>query len=456
MSNWNAINSKIALTLLAVGTLLLSGIGAYNHTHLKNTLYEQMDNEVTEVKYRLVESLPQLLWEFNYDYAKRVIDNETRNQFIVNIHLTAENGKFTYAASQQNGEEYQGDTIVKNFALNYVDQGVSYDVGAISVEVSTKAIDTTLINDMISVVFQVFLLDAVILFLIWKYASTLQRLENNLQYLDKLINSYSDSVIVVDHKQNVKTVNKAALETFNLTDTPPDKIILADIVSKVIPSQRSYFTHALFGMPFKKGPYEISVHSGKHMLTVKSEELAFANEKLQIAMIRDVTNHHYDQLRIAKDRELFLTIKAIQDNFLIGGQLSQGFEEVLEMLTRISECEFGMVAEIENAADNSIQVIASTEDFSFASIGQSNLSTILESVNLTHRSICMAGVSNLIASSKETKVHIIVMPLVISSQLVGIVALGDKHSQIDRGLKPGSNPCFPVSAVCFTSLNKRH
>ncbi|WP_434361265.1 ATP-binding protein [Parasalinivibrio latis] len=455
MNKWKAINSKIALTLLAVGTLLLSGIGAYNHTHLKNTLYEQMDNEVSEVKYRLVESLPPLLWEFNYDYAKSIIYNEARNQFIVNILLTAEDGKFSYTTNQSEKVGTGTDTIVKNFTLNYIDQGISYEVGAISVEVSTSVIDTTLINDIISVVFQVLLLDAVILFLIWKYASTLQHLENNLHYLDKLINSYSDSVIVVDHKQNIKTVNKAALETFNLTNIPAEKIMLADIVSKVVPSQRSYFTHALFGMPFKKGPYEINVQSGKHMLTVKSEELAFANQTLQIAMIRDVTNHHYDQIRIAKDRELFLTIKAIQDKFLVGGQLSRGFEEVLEMLTRISECEFGMIAEIENSADNSIQVIASTENFSFASMGQNNLSTILESVNLTHRSICMAGISNLITNNKETKVHIIVMPLVISSQLVGIVALGDKYSQIDRGLETWLQPVLSsLSSMLYFAQQK--
>ncbi|WP_235869202.1 PAS domain-containing protein [Veronia nyctiphanis] len=432
-----AIRTRLAIVLLICGTLILSFFGYLNYHHTKTRLMEDMDAEITALANRLKFRLPDTLVNGDYDSVIKDLESESSSRFVKKLEVIAAQEKFRYATRETpivspNDSAFQ----VRIFDLQYMEPGKNKIVGSLFIFEDASLIEETLASEILTGVLQIFILDVMIMFLIWKYARAITEIESSKNYLNTVIHSYKDGLLVLADDHKVITANEAAIKIFDLPQSESSSITLTDIISKVVPDSRAYFSQALYGLTNKKVNYQLETSGGKIIVQVRSTQITVGDEILQVAIIRDITEQHIDKIKVSKGAELFSAVKTLQDKFLTSDDFHRSFKEVLSILLKIGESNHGVILEVDHKEEKKYRVLAQTRLIANGYISPDFIDTVVNEVLGTNKATRNLQVAGLGAESKLV-INTLCIPLFLSEELVGIVCLCDESTFMSRNYSNG-------------------
>lgn len=427
------MRTKLAVILVVSGTLILSLFGIYNYYKTHDRLYGEMDYEINAIATRLSLRLPNQLWNYDFDAIVNDLQSESLSRFVYRIEVVSKDDNFRHITAPKDGR-FDNEFRLRSFPLIYTELNEPNKVGELIIYEDPRPIDNTLTSEIVSGIVQVFLLDLMIMFLIWKYARAIKEIESSKNYLNTIIHSYKDGLVVMADDHRVTTLNEAARRMFELEDTPLENVSLAQIIAKVVPDSRAYFSQALYGFNTKNLNYELNGEKNKVIVQVRSTRIDVGEQQLQAAIIRDITEQHLDKIKVSKGAELFSAVKALQDQFLTSEDFHNSFREVLKILLKIGESNHGIIVELDYDSANNYRVLAQTRLIANGYVSEQFVNGVITKVIETQqgdRSLQLAGLS---ADKGNLIINSLSMPLFLSNQLVGVVCLFDESTNYDEDL----------------------
>ncbi|CZF86408.1 ATP-binding protein [Grimontia marina] len=427
------MRTKLAVILVVSGTLILSVFGVFNYYKTHDRLYGEMDFELQSIIARLSYRLPAQMWNYDFDSVTKDLESESLSRFVYRIEVISKDDNFRHITRPKSGE-FNNEFRLRSIPLIYDELDEETKVGDLIIYEDPRPIESTLTSEIVSGIAQVFLLDLMIMFLIWKYARAIKEIESSKNYLNTIIHSYKDGLLVLGEDHEISTLNEAARRMFELDDVPLEKVTLSRIIAKVVPDSRAYFSQALYGFNTKSLNYELIRSNDRQIVQVRSNKIEVNEKPLQVAIIRDITEQHLDKIKVSKGAELFSAVKTLQDKFLISDDFHNSFREVLKILLKIGESNHGIIVELDYEAQNNYRVLAQTRLIANGYVSEDFVRNVVMRVIDTQkgdRSLQLAGLS---ANNGKLIINSLSMPLFLSNQLVGVVCLFDESTNYDEDL----------------------
>ncbi|WP_439438064.1 PAS domain S-box protein [Salinivibrio costicola] len=351
----NKVGMRLAVILIVLATLLLGVFGYYNYHVAKERLESDMNQDINSITQRLKQRLPTLMWNYDFNNVQNDLDSEIGSRYVHRLELTDSNEQFRYVTDSK-GMRSSDELKEINVSLVYDQGGQSVDVGRLIIYQDSRYIDKELNTEIFRTATQIILLNLLVGFFIWKYAKQINRAEQSRAYLNTVIHSYTDALLVLGDKHSIITINESAKKLFELESIPDEAISLSTIISRVTPNSRGYFSQALYGLNGRvERSYEIETDEGVRVVQVKSTPIKDEDPRaLNVAIIRDITEQHLDKQKVSKGAELFSAMKSLQDKFLIRDDFKKSFKDVLDILLRIGESNHGIIVEVGHHDDTNI------------------------------------------------------------------------------------------------------
>ncbi|OOF09641.1 hybrid sensor histidine kinase/response regulator [Salinivibrio sp. PR5] len=442
----NRVGMRLAIVLIVLATLLLGGFGFYNYYVAKSRLESDMNQDLTSISQRLKQRLPTLMWNYDFENVQNDLNSEMGSRYVHRLELIDANGQFRYVTDSK-GTRADSELSQLTIPLEYDDRSRSIKVGDLIIYRDSRYIDKELNTEILRTTTQIVLLNLLVVFFIWKYAKQISRAEQSRAYLDTVIHSYTDALLVLGEKHSIITINDSAKRLFELESVPDEAITLSAIVSRVKPNSRAYFSQALYDLNGKTNrSYEIETENGERVVQVKSTPIKDEDPRaLNVAIIRDITEQHLDKQKVSKGAELFSAMKSLQDKFLIREDFSKSFHDVLKILLRIGESNHGIIVEVggndePDHAGLPYHVLAQTRLIQNGYVGDEFVRNLLVEIIETKqskRSLQMAGVAG---NNQKMIINVLGLPLYMSNQLVGVVCLFDESTTYDDELQSWIDP----------------
>lgn len=427
------MRTKLAIILLIIGTMILGIFGVFNYYKTHDRLYGQMDYKLNAITTRLSYRLPTRMWNYDFETVIKDVESEAISRFVYRIEVISKDDNFRHITAPKEGD-FDNEFRLRTLPLIYEGMGDAIKVGDLVVYEDPRTVESTLKSEIVSGIVQVFLLDLIIMFLIWKYARAIKEIESGKNYLNTIIHSYKDGLLVLGENHQVFTLNEAAKRMFELEDVPLEEISLSKIIAKVVPDSRAYFSQSLYGFNTKSINYELIRNQGRQIVQVRSNSIDVNEKPLQVAIIRDITEQHLDKMKVSKGAELFSAVKTLQDKFLVSDDFHNSFREVLKILLKIGESNHGIIVELDHGETDKYRVLAQTRLIANGYVSEDFVRDVVRRVIDTQkgdRSLQLAGLS---ASSGKLIINALSMPLFLSNQLVGVVCLFDESTNYEEDL----------------------
>ncbi|XKY38575.1 ATP-binding protein [Enterovibrio sp. 27052020O] len=396
-------------------------------------LHGELEYEISSIATRLSYRLPNQLWNFDFETVINDLESEALSRFVYRIEVVANDDSFRHITPPKDGR-FDNEFRLHRFPIMYEELDKPRAVGELIIYEDPRPIDNTLTSEIVSGISQVFLLDLMIMFLIWKYASAIKEIESSKNYLNTIIHSYKDGLLVLGEDHKVSTLNDAAKRMFELDDIPIEETSLTNIISKVVPDSRAYFSQALYGFNTKNLNYELVRSKDKVIVQVRSTKIEVNDMPLQVAIIRDITEQHVDKMKVSKGAELFSAVKTLQDKFLVSDDYHNSFKEVLKILLRIGESNHGLIVEVDYSEKNNYRALAQTRLIANGYVSEEFVKSVVTKVIETQKGDRSLQVAGLTTTNNKLIINSLCMPLFLSNQLVGVVCLFDESTSYDDDL----------------------
>ena len=442
----NRVGMRLAVVLMVLATLLLGVFGYYNYHVAKERLESDMNQNINSITQRLKQRIPTLMWNYDFKNVQNDLDSEMGSRYVHRLELTDSNDQFRYVTDSKGvrSSDELNEIIVP---LVYNEENQSIQVGQLIIYQDSRYIDKELNTEVLRTATQIVLLNLLVVFFIWKYAKQISRAERNRAYLDTVIHSYTDALLVLGDKHRIITINESAKKLFDLESVPDEVISLSTIISRVTPDSRGYFSQALYGLNGRiNRSYEIETDEGIRVVQVKSTPIKDEDPRaLNVAIIRDITEQHLDKQKVSKGAEFFSAMKSLQDKFLIREDFNKSFKDVLDILLRIGESNHGIIVEAGHHDDDMdsdlpYRILAQTRLVKNNFIGEEFVRGLIEDIIETKqskRSLQMAGVTG---HNQKMIVNVFGTPLYMSNQMVGVVCLFDESTTYNEELQSWIEP----------------
>ncbi|OEE64109.1 hybrid sensor histidine kinase/response regulator [Enterovibrio norvegicus FF-162] len=427
------MRTKLAVILLICGTLILSMFGAFNYVKTHDRLHGELEYEIASIATRLSYRLPNQLWNFDFETVVKDLESEALSRFVYRIEVVANDDSFRHITPPKDGR-FDNEFRLHRFPITYSELDKPRPVGELIIYEDPRPIENTLTSEIVSGIAQIFLLDLMIMFLIWKYARAIKEIESSKNYLNTIIHSYKDGLLVLGEDHKVTTLNEAAKRMFELNDIPLEKTSLTDIIAKVVPDSRAYFSQALYGFNTKNLNYELVRSHDKVIVQVRSTKIEVNDAQLQVAIIRDITEQHLDKIKVSKGAELFSAVKTLQDKFLVSDDYHNSFKEVLKILLRIGESNHGLIVEVDYNEKDNYRPLAQTRLVANGYVSEEFVKSVVTKVIETTKGDKSLQVAGLTTNNNKLIINSLCMPLFLSNQLVGVVCLFDESTSYDDDL----------------------
>lgn len=451
------IRTKLAAVLILSGTLILSLFAFYNYYHTHDRLNSELEYEISSIATRLSHRLPIHLSNLDFDTVAKDLDSESTSRYVYRIEVIATDGNFRHI-SKAKDNRIDNEFRLHVYPLIYDDVDPALHVGELIIFEDSSSIRNSLNSEIMSGISQVFLLNLLIMFLIWKYARAINEIESNQNYLNTIIHSYKDGLLVLEDDHKMLTINDAAKSIFELVDIEDKNIQLSDIISKVIPDSRAYFSQALYNFNKKNINYELTRSTDQLIVQVRSTRIQVNDKSLQVVIIRDITEQHLDKIKVSKGAELFSAVKTVQDEFLTNEDFNLSFKEVLKILLKIAESNHGVIVEIEMDGETDVEhrVLAQTRLIANGFFSKEVIQSVISEVIETKRAKRSLQLSGLAANNSTLIINSLTMPLFLSNQLVGVVCLFDESTRYDDNLLAWLEPVLSsLSAMVNFARQKK-
>lgn len=443
----NQVGMRLAVVLMVLATLLLGVFGYYNYHVAKERLESDMNQDINSITQRLKQRLPTLMWNYDFNNVQNDLDSEMGSRYVHRLELTDSNDQFRYETDSK-GMRSSDELNKVIVPMVYNETSPSVQVGKLIIYQDSRYINRELNTEVLRTATQIVLLNLLVVFFIWKYAKQINRAERSRAYLDTVIHSYTDALLVLGEKHRIITINESAKKLFELESVPDEAISLSTIISHVTPNSRGYFSQALYGLNGRvERSYEIETDGGVRVVQVKSTPIKDEDPRaLNVAIIRDITEQHLDKQKVSKGAELFSAMKSLQDKFLIREDFKKSFKDVLDILLRIGESNHGIIVEVGHHDDDDIdynlpyRILAQTRLVKNNFIGEEFVRGLIEDIIETKqskRSLQMAGVAG---NNQKMIVNVFGTPLYMSNQMVGVVCLFDESTTYNEELQSWIEP----------------
>ncbi|OOE50227.1 ATP-binding protein, partial [Salinivibrio kushneri] len=443
----NKVGMRLAVILIVLATLLLGVFGYYNYHVAKERLESDMSQDINSITQRLKQRLPTLMWNYDFNNVQNDLDSEMGSRYVHRLELTDSNEQFRYVTDSK-GMRSSDELKEINVSLVYDQGGQSVDVGRLIIYQDSRYIDKELNTEILRTATQIILLNLLVGFFIWKYAKQINRAEQSRAYLNTVIHSYTDALLVLGDKHSIITINDSAKKLFELESVPDEAISLSTIISRVSPNSRGYFSQALYGLGGQlQRSYEIDTDQGVRIVQVKSTPIKDEDPRaLNVAIIRDITEQHLDKQKVSKGAELFSAMKSLQDKFLIREDFGKSFQDVLQILLRIGESNHGIIVEVGHSDDDPIKtnlpykVLAQTRLVKNEFIGEEFVRGLIEEIIETKQSKRSLQMASVAGNNQKMIINVYGTPLYMSSQMVGVVCLFDESTTYNEELQGWIEP----------------
>ena len=170
-----SLRFNLLTSLLVVVLLIL--FGAYNQNQTRHALKAGLDKQIEATVYRLTQSIPSTLWNFEMEQMLSIVSSEVYAQEVRGIFVFDKNSLVLGRMTNDQDEVIESElppnvTAMKEAPLTFLDAGEENIVGRIIVVVDESAIDNllqrSLIRTVIQLIVMVILLVAVLTILLKK------------------------------------------------------------------------------------------------------------------------------------------------------------------------------------------------------------------------------------------------------------------------------------------------
>lgn len=442
----NQVGMRLAVVLMVLATLLLGVFGYYNYHVAKERLESDMNQDISSITQRLKQRLPTLMWNYDFNNVQNDLDSEMGSRYVHRLELTDANDQFRYVTDSK-GTRSSNELNKTIVPLVFKEDGEALRVGKLIIYQDNRYIKKELNTEVLRTAIQIVLLNLLVVFFIWKYTKQINRAERSRAYLDTVIHSYTDALLVLGDKHRIITINDSAKKLFELESVPDEAISLSTIISRVTPNSRGYFSQALYGLNGRiERSYELESDEGVRVVQVKSTPIKDEDPRaLNVAIIRDITEQYLDKQKVSKGAELFSAMKSLQDKFLIREDFKKSFKDVLDILLRIGESNHGIIVEVGHHDDDiendlPYRILAQTRLVKNNFIGEEFVRGLIEDIIETKqskRSLQMAGVAG---NNQKMIINVFGTPLYMSNQMVGVVCLFDESTAYNEELQSWIEP----------------
>ena len=100
-----SIATKMILLLSLILTIVLSFFGYAQYKNIKSALYNKQNQDLNYTVQRLLLSLPKPLWNYEEDFARKIIESEMRPEWVVSILIQDMEGNNTHVAYKNKNDE---------------------------------------------------------------------------------------------------------------------------------------------------------------------------------------------------------------------------------------------------------------------------------------------------------------------------------------------------------------
>lgn len=165
-----SIQARFVVLVIAIVSVMLAVFGALTYTDNKAQKFAELNTHLRSVKHRLMQSLPAVVWRFDHEQIRQIVDAELGPASIVGIAVYDEKDRLIYSApnsadfpsawTAHSEPTHRSNThFLQTFTLQMVDQHMTENVGTVRLQASSASIEEAMHKELIRLVILVLLVN---------------------------------------------------------------------------------------------------------------------------------------------------------------------------------------------------------------------------------------------------------------------------------------------------------
>jgi methyl-accepting chemotaxis protein len=168
MNGFKSIGAQLNIRYVACITIILAVFGVYNYSQLKAEKTIELEEQAVSTLERLTLSLPEPIWNFDEVSLSRIIESEMRSQAVSSIIIDSNEGVLTGRGRDATGKVVENMVVPVDASfsrtqdLYYGSGNDETRIGQATVFMSDHLVKEALATELMKVVIQIIILDALI------------------------------------------------------------------------------------------------------------------------------------------------------------------------------------------------------------------------------------------------------------------------------------------------------
>lgn len=168
-----SIQTRFVVLMIAIVSFMLTAFGTLNYADSKAEKHKQLSDHLQAIRQRLSQSLPAVIWRFDDDQVRQIVDAELGNPAITGIAVYDDKHRLLYSAppdavyppiwSHDSNQAFAstGD-FPHEFPLSIIDGNIAEPLGMVQISASSRFIDQALQREAIRLFTLILLMNLVI------------------------------------------------------------------------------------------------------------------------------------------------------------------------------------------------------------------------------------------------------------------------------------------------------
>lgn len=159
-----SLQMRFSLIASAVVLIVLVIFAVYNEVETRSALERSLERQVKNAKTRMINSIPTMLWNYETEQAKKVVESELAAQVIRSV-LVFDNEKLVFGLQSDEDSKLKeiDETVlmrgeIVEIKLEYDDNGTAEKVGRLLIEIDESSVENLLSEAHVRVVVQTIIL----------------------------------------------------------------------------------------------------------------------------------------------------------------------------------------------------------------------------------------------------------------------------------------------------------
>lgn len=168
----NSIQFRLTIKIVVATTILLSLFGWYNYSSLESQMREDIASRIDSTASRLQLSLPQPIWNFEFENVSRIIEGELSSGPVVAMRVVGKDSVISQRARVQSGEVIEQETSdigaeeTTSHDLVFNNNGTREKLATLEMDVDYSNMHRALDHALVSQIVQVIVMDIAIVLIL--------------------------------------------------------------------------------------------------------------------------------------------------------------------------------------------------------------------------------------------------------------------------------------------------